>query len=67
VLNTTEGRIVKTIPRITEFLDFANRPEILIRDLLLSSDEGRESPTLLGPLERANLNYWITHINVYVP
>jgi hypothetical protein len=23
------------------------------------SGEGRETPTLLGPLERANLNHWI--------
>jgi hypothetical protein len=27
-------------------------------DLFLSSDEGREAPTLLGPLERANLSHW---------
>jgi hypothetical protein len=26
-----------------------------------SSDEGRETPTLLAPLERANLNHWTTH------
>jgi hypothetical protein len=27
-------------------------------DLFPSSGEGRETPTLLGPLERANLNQW---------
>jgi hypothetical protein len=27
-------------------------------DLFPSSDEGRETPTLLGPLERANFNHW---------
>jgi hypothetical protein len=27
-------------------------------DLFLSSGEGKETPTLLGSLERANLNYW---------
>jgi hypothetical protein len=27
-------------------------------DLFLSSGEVRETPTLLGPLERANLSYW---------
>jgi hypothetical protein len=27
-------------------------------DLFLSSVEGRETPTLLGPLGRANLNHW---------
>jgi hypothetical protein len=26
-------------------------------DLLPPSDEGRETPTLLGPLERVNLNH----------
>jgi hypothetical protein len=26
--------------------------------LFLSSDEGRETPTVLGPLEGANLNHW---------
>jgi hypothetical protein len=25
---------------------------------LFPSHEGRETPTLLGPLERANLNHW---------
>jgi hypothetical protein len=27
-------------------------------DLFPSSDEGRETPTLLGPLERVDLNHW---------
>jgi hypothetical protein len=27
------------------------------------SVEGRETPTVLSPLERANLNLWITMIN----
>jgi hypothetical protein len=31
-------------------------------DLFLSSGERRETPTLLGLLERANLNHWITHV-----
>jgi hypothetical protein len=26
--------------------------------LFLSSGEGKETPTLIGPLERANLNHW---------
>jgi hypothetical protein len=50
--------------RITGFLDFVHRPEFYILenttirklDLFLSSGEGRETPTLLGPLERASLN-----------
>jgi hypothetical protein len=29
-------------------------------DLFLSSSERREAPTLLSPLERANVNHWIT-------
>jgi hypothetical protein len=28
-------------------------------DLFPSSDEGRETSTLLSPLERDNLNHWI--------
>jgi hypothetical protein len=30
-------------------------------DLFLSSSEGKEMPTLLGPLERANLTHWTKH------
>jgi hypothetical protein len=30
-------------------------------DLFPSSGEGKGTPTLLGPLERANLNHWTTH------
>jgi hypothetical protein len=38
-------------------------------ELLQSSDEGKETPTLLGPSERANLNHrtwleaaeWVSH------
>jgi hypothetical protein len=32
-------------------------------DLFPSSGKG-ETPTLLGPLERANLNHWTTHISI---
>jgi hypothetical protein len=28
-------------------------------ELFPSSDKGRETPTLLGPLERLNLNHWL--------
>jgi hypothetical protein len=52
--------------------DFVHRPEFEITrkhsimfwklDLFLSSGEGRETPTLLGPLERPSLNHWTTHI-----
>jgi hypothetical protein len=31
-------------------------------DLFSSSDQGRETPTLLGPLEKATLNQWTTHV-----
>jgi hypothetical protein len=27
----------------------------------LSSGQGRETPTLLGPLERANHNHWVSN------
>jgi hypothetical protein len=32
-------------------------------DLFPSSGEGRETPTLLGPLERDNLNHWTSDTN----
>jgi hypothetical protein len=49
--------------RITGFLGFIHRPEFSILGnttfrkmyLFLSSGEGNETPTLLYPLERANL------------
>jgi hypothetical protein len=37
-----------------------------ILDLFPSSLEGRETPTLLSPLERANLNHLTTHVQVQV-
>jgi hypothetical protein len=51
-------------------LDFVRRPEFLIlgntmfRTMYLfpSSGEGRETPSVLGPLDRANLNQWKTHV-----
>jgi hypothetical protein len=50
--------------RITGVLDFVHRPEFYIPkkgmlwklDLFPSSGKGRDTPTLLGPLERANPN-----------
>jgi hypothetical protein len=45
--------------RITGFINFVHcHPEFQKLDLFLSSGEGRETPTLLGPVERANLNHW---------
>jgi hypothetical protein len=37
--------------------------------LFPSSVEDWETPTLLGPLERANLSHWITYVNIsiYIP
>jgi hypothetical protein len=32
-------------------------------DLFPSSGEG-QTPTLLGPAERANLNYWTTYVSI---
>jgi hypothetical protein len=32
-------------------------------DLFPSSGDRKETPTLLGPLERANLNHWFSHNN----
>jgi hypothetical protein len=36
-------------------------------DLFPSSGEVRETPILLGPLERANLNHWINRVDVSLP
>jgi hypothetical protein len=55
--------------RITGFSDFVHRPvfqkleNTTFRklDLFPSSGDG-ETPALLGPLERANLNHWTTHV-----
>jgi hypothetical protein len=33
-------------------------------DLFPSSGEGGETPTLLDPLERANLNHWRTYASI---
>jgi hypothetical protein len=52
--------------RIAGLLDFVHRPEFQIPqnttfrklDLFPSSGEGKETPTLLDPLERANLSHW---------
>jgi hypothetical protein len=53
-------------PRITGFLDFIHRPDFLILEnttfmklnVFSYSDEKRETPTLLGLLERAEFNHW---------
>jgi hypothetical protein len=34
-------------------------------DLFPSSGEGEVTPTLLGPLERANLNHWIAPCHIH--
>jgi hypothetical protein len=47
--------------RFTRILGFFHRPETATSrkmDLFPSSNEGMETPSLLGPLERANLNHW---------
>jgi hypothetical protein len=50
--------------KIIGVLDFVHHPGVKSRTrhfgnyLFLSSGEGRKMPTLLGPLERANLNHW---------
>jgi hypothetical protein len=31
-----------------------------------SSEEGRETPIVLDPLERANLNHWKTHVEAEI-
>jgi hypothetical protein len=60
--------------RITGFLNFVLSPEFYIlenttfpkQDLFPFSGNGRETPTLLGSLERANLNHWKTHVQAEV-
>jgi hypothetical protein len=41
----------------SEIEDRSGKVEVIL-DLFLSSDEGRETPTLLDPKERNNLNFW---------
>jgi hypothetical protein len=41
-------------------------PMFLKLDLLLSSGKEGKTPTLLGPLERANLNHWTVPVRVRV-
>jgi hypothetical protein len=60
--------------RITAFADFDHRPEFEIlrnttfrkRYRFPSLDEGRETPTLLGALERANINSYISTLYLAV-
>jgi hypothetical protein len=55
--------------RIAAFLDSVHRPENTTfreLDLLPFSGEGRETPTLLGRLERGNLNHWTTSRNLLI-
>jgi hypothetical protein len=35
-------------------------------DLFPSLGEGEKTPTLLDPLERANLNHWTTYISITI-
>jgi hypothetical protein len=50
---------------MTGCLDFVHRP-VRKLDVFSSSDDGRATPTLLGPLERANLSGW-TRVGVSLP
>jgi hypothetical protein len=53
------------ILRTNWFLDFVHRPEIENHDVSEARSasvlmwRGRETPTQLGPLDRANLNQWL--------
>jgi hypothetical protein len=73
------GKQARKILGITGFLDLVHRPEFEIIDnttfrklyLFPSPGEEREMPTVLGPLERGNLNHWITqkpsYFECYMP
>jgi hypothetical protein len=57
---------IKMVLRITGVLDFVHSPGLrnwntTFRKMGLFplSGEGMKTPTLLGPLERVNLNHWI--------
>jgi hypothetical protein len=50
--------------RITGFSDFVCRPEFYKENVSVTGSAsilrgGRKTPTLLGPLERTNLNHWL--------
>jgi hypothetical protein len=52
--------------RITGFVDFVRRPKVSETGSVPNSGGRREIPTLLGPLERANLNQQ-TRVGVSLP
>jgi hypothetical protein len=53
----TSVKLPTIVLTITGFLDIVHRP-LRRLDLFPSSGEGGKTPTLLGPLERANLKHW---------
>jgi hypothetical protein len=65
ICETSKLQAAGRVLRITGFLDFVHCPEFWIPehapfrklDPFLFSGEGRETPTLVGPLERANLDW----------
>jgi hypothetical protein len=67
-------RLLQDTARITGFVNFVHHPEFQIlqsttfikMDMFPSSVLGRETPTLLGLLLRANLNHW-TRAGVSLP
>jgi hypothetical protein len=54
------------------FLDLVHHPKLQVTrkynvvELFSSLGEGKEIPTLLGPVERVNHNHWITPVKVKV-
>jgi hypothetical protein len=35
-----------------------------VTNMTKGTDVSRETPTLLGPLERSNINHWATHVSI---
>jgi hypothetical protein len=58
---TSGGRSVGIVHSLTQATEFSlENTRFQKLDLFLPSIEGRYIPTLLGPLQRANLNHWTT-------
>jgi hypothetical protein len=55
----TRGQITHSARlKITGLLDFVYRPD----PTFPCTGEGKETPTVLGSLKRANFNHWTTHV-----
>jgi hypothetical protein len=52
--------------KLLDFVQVLENTTFRKLDLFQSSNEERETPTLLCPVERAVLNHWTTHVEIEV-